>query len=138
MEVDGGIMEGVSAGLSGAGARRSVAWRWGLHSTSLVSSPRCSAGRPDPQGLHRPELPPGPPLARAEDPRWPQHAGPQVPRAGGEPDLAESRSAGWEARDQCPGCGAEDTPAVSRVQPLPSFSVPKTGCGLSLGRIETW
>lgn len=81
MEVDGGIMEGVSAGLCGAGARRGGG---DLHSTSLVSCPRCSAGRPDPQGLHRPELPPGPPLARAEDPCGPQHTGPQVLRARGE------------------------------------------------------
>lgn len=81
MEVDGGIMEGVSAGLCGARASRGGG---DLHSMSLVSCPRCSAGRPDPQGLHRPELPPGPPFARAEDPCGPQHTGPQVLRARGE------------------------------------------------------
>lgn len=87
MEVDGGIMEGVSAGLRGPGASwvaewdPSELWRRGSHSTS---APWCSAGRPDPQGLHCAELPPGPPFARAEDPRGPQYAGPQVPRAGGE------------------------------------------------------
>lgn len=39
MEVDGGIMEGVSVGLLGAGASRGGG---GLHSTSVISPPRCS------------------------------------------------------------------------------------------------
>lgn len=50
---------------------------------SLLSAPALLAGRPDPEGLHGPELCPGPPPAGAEDPRGPQHAWPPVSRAAG-------------------------------------------------------
>lgn len=131
MEVDGGIMEGVSARLCGARASCGGA----SNSTSLVPSPRCSAGRPDPQGLHRPELPPGSPLARAEDPGRPQHAGPQVSGAGGDGGGSLGRGYGspeigaWVV-------GRRRHRAAFRVQPSPFFSVHRAGFKLFLGPVE--
>lgn len=99
VEVDGGIMEGVSAGPEAEGWRQ----RRGLEraepprlTSSLLSPhPHCGcAGRPDPEGLHSPELSLGPPLARAEDPSRPQHAWPEVNRGAGEKGGGTLRGAG--------------------------------------------
>lgn len=143
-----GLTRAGDGGAAGGGGRRDhgrgecrAAWgrgepgRWGLHSASLVSSPRCSAGRPDPQGLHRPQLPPGPPLARAEDPRGPQHAGPQVPWVGGRggSQAPESRSLGWETQDRSPGCRAEDAPGNVRSAALALLSCPQDRLRVFLG-----
>lgn len=99
VEVDGGIMEGVSAGPEAEGWRqrpRPERAEPPRLTSSLLSPhphPGC-AGRPDPEGLHSPELPLGPPLARAEDPSRPQHAWPEVNRGAGEKDRGTPRGGG--------------------------------------------
>lgn len=84
VEVDGSIMEGVSAERSGRGCSQTKEGS-SLHRCAYVSSP-CTppfVGRPDPESLYGLELSPGPPLAGAEDPSRPEHARPEVNLAGG-------------------------------------------------------
>lgn len=55
------------------------------------------AGRPDPEGVHGPELSPGRALAGAEDPSRPQHAGPAViQRWGGAWGLGGYSATRWK------------------------------------------
>lgn len=76
VEVDGGVLEGVSAGQRPWGGSVVREALWSHVPFSLRPAPW--AGWPDPEGVHGPELSPGRALARAEDPSRPQHAGPAV------------------------------------------------------------